>query len=518
MLGKTFMVHFNPINFNPQNKDLKPIEGKEPNNGSIWAAFNDTDKIVDMNDVLYSSADVNSEKIQNFLKKYLGKEYTEKITNKLNQLIQNFNNANNTRVERIYDEETGENTIKVSEYDESGIPILKERIVKKSNDLVYKYEGYNLKSTNLLWPDGSIKESFERVGDYLVKNTVYRKDGTIYSVEVRKTNSSNMKEDSFTKYYDQFLVSEIKYHKDGITPKTEITYDDETNEYTEYRYNKGQIWSILHFDKSMKMKDHIISGGDALKQASEMSIEYDENGQITCYEKRLQDNESDFNEEALNGEFDVPPKQGALGTCYIASPSIALTLTNSGLNILNNAVDYDKTTGIGTVTFQGIGKTYQFTKEEISNAMTRLGYDEPDYVIVALGYEMLKLENGTCVEGGNHKEFLEAILPPDITCDFVGNLFWDYSFVNNVLDELMNDMKEHDFVITASSSDEESINNEWSDDINAERHYITRHVYAIKEITPDSVVVIEPNTHTENKYTREEFFLKFRNLVYAELN
>ncbi len=494
------MVKFNPINFDIQNNDVKIPCKKDGGHGSIWAAFNDTDKIVDMNDVLYSSDNVNSKTIQNFLNRYSGKEYTKEIMNELNQLIQDFNNANNSKVEQFYDEKTEENAIRIFAYKKDGSSELKKQI------------------TN--WPNGNIKECFEYVEKDLVKKTVYRKDGTKFSEELRRMTSDDTGRDSFAGYeYLNFLISKTKYNSDGTTPKVEINYDGDTDDYTEYRFDKGKIWSIIHFDKSMKKyRDHIVFGGDAIKQSSEMSIEYDENGQIICYDKYLQENSSDFNEEVLNGEIDIPPRQGALGTCYIATPVIALTLTNSGLNILNNTVDYDKKTGIGYVTFQGEGKEYQFTKEETSNAMTRLGYDEPDYVNIALGIEKLKLENNACVEGGNPEKVLESILPSDIKCHYLGGLWWYKKLVNETLDDLMNDMKEHDYVIITSSNDEENINDEWLEEKNVQKHYITMHMYAVKEITPDRIILIEPNTHSENEYTRDEFFLKFQDLIYAKLN
>ena len=305
------------------------------------------------------------------------------------------------------------------------------------------------------------------------------------------------------------INSLIKYEKDGITPISQLIYDFDTNEYTLYRYSKGSLGYVAHYDDSMKMTDSFMIDS---KKYGDLSVEY-ENGKVVCYEKNLPDGVDDFNEAALNGEYDIPLKQGATATCYISAPSIALSLTPTGLSYLNQSVDYDEETGMGTSKFQRLGKEYTFSKEEIANAMSRLGLDEPDYVLSVLGYEKIKNENNNNVGNGKIYEYLKAILPPEIQVYALQGMM-----MRSHLEEgLLYNLKGYDYVIVAATGPE-TVDTEWSDEKNKEKHFIPSHGYAVKEITPTNVIVIEPNSHTENEYTMDEFLEKFSQIAWAKLN
>lgn len=447
------MIHFNPIDFNKQNikTDLLLSMSNSGENGSIWAVYN-------------GSNNVSAEQRYN-----------------KNEVI-------------IYDKKTNEPKIKIQ---------------KDENGNEYKYIGRNLdflESISTYWPNGNIKEVYEyrRLG---TAKTVYRQDGTIYSEEERQIDLIDLYTlESFNK---ASINSLIKYEKDGITPKSQLIYDFDTDEYTLYRYSNGRLGYVAHYDDSMKMTDSFIIDSN---KYGDLSVEY-ENGKVVCCEKNLPDGVDDFNEAALNGEYDIPLKQGATATCYISAPCIALSLTPTGLSYLNQSVDYDEETGMGTSKFQRLGKEYTFSKEEIANAMSRLGLDEPDYVLSVLGYEKIKNENNNNVGNGKIYEYLKAILPPEI-----GVHAWQGVIMRAHLEEgLLYNLKEHDYVIVAATGPE-TVDTEWSDEKNKEKHFIPCHGYAVKEITPTRVIVIEPNSHTENEYTMDEFLEKFSQIAWAKLN
>lgn len=50
------------------------------------------------------------------------------------------------------------------------------------------------------------------------------------------------------------------------------------------------------------------------------------------------------------------------------------------------------------------------------------------------------------------------------------------------------------------------------------RIFFTLASFIVKDITPTSVIVIEPNSNTENEYTMDEFQQKFDRVIYAQLN
>ena len=63
----------------------------------VWAAFQDSDGIVDTNDVEYTKDAQNSGAIANFLNNNVGKKWTNELVNKVNNMVTDFNNSKSER-------------------------------------------------------------------------------------------------------------------------------------------------------------------------------------------------------------------------------------------------------------------------------------------------------------------------------------------------------------------------------------------------------------------------------------
>lgn len=496
------------------------VGGNNPG-GSIWAFFYDTDGRVDISDVRYSSSEVADNNIEEFIRNNYNKPYDDNLLNKLNSFIQSFNKANKVRVEESYDDRQRQKTVVIHDSDTDEAI---EKVVKDS-EKEYYYSGSNLDTLTCIkiyWlNDDNIKEFYEISQNdtdsdcVQVKKTTYRRDGTKYSEEIREIEKDKCNEpDNISKEFkneNNNLKSKINYLKDGSSVKDSLIYNPETEEYI-YEIIKADGSSKTdHYDMSMKktsvsIKNSSIYGNFEYKINPEThEIEYCERPNIDYY-----------NEESLNGTFDVDMMQGASGTCYIVAPCLSLKSTPSGKKILDEAVDYkkEKDIGIGTVNFQGIDKTYQFTEKEIRDAIPRLGRAEPDFVTLVLGYEAYRQENGKDVESGDMKEFLIAILPPNTKIE---QLTFSKIDADKYLDTIMKDMNnEHEYVIVAGTPPE-TVENEWIQEERDARRYMNGHAYVVTKITKDWVFVIEPNSGKEDEYKRKEFKDKFGGMVYVKL-
>ncbi len=235
----------------------------------------------------------------------------------------------------------------------------------------YKYEYYD---------NGNVKSEINS-SVFPAEETFYREDGTIISK---------------TYFEDEKYISE-RYHTNGELGVREITSFGELK--------RGMTAEEANLGMKGYLSERIIYKDNEIF----LDVKYDTKGKVIDYIKNLPENELDFDENLLNGVFDADFTQGSTGVCYLAAGVKSLIQTNAGRTLLNNALNYDKETGIGTVNFSGLGKNYAFTKEEIKQAMSRLGTGDPDFTLLCLGYEKYREENNLRVDGGHAEELLIAL-------------------------------------------------------------------------------------------------------------
>ena len=352
------------------------------------------------------------------------------------------------------------------------------------------------------------------------ETTVYRKDGSIEQKTTpqiiegeKRYQSSTFREDgtlfSSGIYADSYAIFPIE--------QTEYSFDGKTIDAKEYTVNNNSVHRERYDAKgNLRVKEIYDRTGRSLEeriiydQKGEEFIrtQYGANGEITRYEKNENSTANlPFKEKLLNGKIDTSFKQGLAGTCYIASTIKSLLETETGRQVLANSIKYDETSGTSTIMFHGVQKEYSFTKEEIEKAMGRLGTGDPDFTAFLLGYEKYRTEElQRAIDGGLGSEVIEAFLGTQGETNVMfGSM--TITITNETLDKLQKDMENSDILITAGTPPKD-IRTEFSEKDN-KMGLLNSHAYAIKQITNESVVLIEPRKDKEIKVSRETFLKKF---------
>ena len=352
------------------------------------------------------------------------------------------------------------------------------------------------------------------------ETTVYRKDGSIEQKTTpqiiegeKRYQSSTFREDgtlfSSGIYADSYAIFPIE--------QTEYSFDGKTIDAKEYTVNNNSVHRERYDAKgNLRVKEIYDRTGRSLEERiiydpkgeEFIRTQYGANGEITHYEK----NENSvanlpFKEKLLNGKIDTSFKQGLAGTCYIASTIKSLLETETGRQVLANSIKYDETSETSTIMFHGVQKEYSFTKEEIEKAMGRLGTGDPDFTAFLLGYEKYRTEElNRPIDGGLGSEVLDALLGTQGETNILfGSV--TVTMTNETLDKLQKDLETKEMVITAGTPPKD-IRTEFSEKDN-KMGLLNSHAYAIKQITNDSVVLIEPGKDKEIKVSRETFLKKF---------
>lgn len=270
----------------------------------------------------------------------------------------------------------------------------KDSVGSPHNQKIYDKEG-NLKSTK----ENYVETQYYTEGNN--KGRIKSQDGAEYD------------------YYENGQVKSKKQYGEETTyypngnKKSEEYMDDEKHQLIQKRYREDGSLGVI-------TKYNIVSKGFLdLSYMSQRTIykndkifsdtKYDDAGKITNYTKNLPEGKIDFDENLLNGKIDGDFSQGQSGVCYIATSVKSLLQSKNGIEILNKTIIYDSKNQKGTVKFAGLDKEYTFTKDEIMQAMTRLGTGDPDFTLLCLGYEKYREENKMIVDGGTGGEFLFAL-------------------------------------------------------------------------------------------------------------
>ena len=380
---------------------------------------------------------------------------------------------------------------------------------KTSYDNGYKTEMTLLdgepEETTVYRPDGSMEQHIKPImtnSGKQYQETVYRKDGTVFSESV------------YNEPYGIISLEEKSYGFDGKTVIAKKYIGEDSQTYME-NYND---------DGSVRVREIYETPGSRIKERTVydkngevfLHTEYGSDGEITKYYKNPDSvANKPFQEKLLNGQIDTSFKQGKAGTCYIASAIRSLILTDKGKEILNNSIKYDDTNDTSTISFKGVDKEYTFTKEEIAEAMGRLGTGDPDFTAFLLGYEQYRTEElHQTVDGGSAIEVMKVLIGKE--CD--SNIIFGshgYSLTDELLDSIQQKMADKDMMVTVGTPPRD-VNTEFSEKDN-QMGLANSHAYCVKQITDDSVILIEPNTDKEITLSRKMFLEKFLSCFTAEL-
>ena len=147
--------------------------------------------------------------------------------------------------------------------------------------------------------------------------------------------------------------------------------------------------------------------------------------------------------------------------------------------------------------------------------MGRLGTGDPDFTAFLLGYEQYRTEElHQTVDGGSAIEVMKVLTGKECDSNIMfGSLA--YSLTDELLDSIQQKMATKDMMVTVGTLPRD-VNTEFSEEDN-QMGLANSHAYCVKQITGDSVILIEPNTDKEITLSREMFLEKFLSCFTAVL-
>lgn len=496
----------NISSLNNKNLDNKPIQTQSQKNdnsvGSIFLSFNDDNGIVEKSDIIFANEETKkiATPLFTFLDKYCdgNQKWTTALSDTVKMFINHFNESleNYDKDNNVENSEQGvmvtDKNGKIKFYALLDNDKLRQIQCHPSDDILVNVRfDYN---NNILSDYQSETTKFDRINeseDILNRTSAnFREDGTIINKTskypiVNGSPNEILVEEKFKDNYCYQNMYEIK-HYNGCNEDKEIrskvVYDSEYNELIRTDYENKKVVNFVDNRK----------------------------------------NKPDFDKTKLNGKFDNPIKQGASGVCYIVGivNSMILSKNNNNLEDLNDCVSYDKEKGIGTVTFKGLNKTYSFPASEIEKHMTRLGTEDPDFPLLALGYEQFLLEDdgdNTEAHAKNEEQFLGMInlskLPPKSkTID--GGSPSDFYFAITGKEMIQEKLTEESFNKAKDSLNNGGVVNACtvSSDINDE--IANNHNYSVLNIDDKNVTLYEPNEGKKIICSIEKFKQRFAGIFY----
>lgn len=515
----------NELSMRMFNADFNKDEGlrveKNENNQEYEKTYTKTTRDENGNEVILIYRSKDGALLQKETKYSYGYSFTEFIkpgTNIIQRAVEK-NTDGNIIAEEVYYEnspfglkeikefepKTGKIT-QIASYENGSEKALSKTIYDNDYTTVMTLAYGEPEETTVYRKDGSIEQQIIPQiinGEKRYLSSIYREDGTLYS------------EGTYADAYATFPIEETEYSYDGTTVDSKEYTAENSKVYRERFDANGSLRVREIYDQTgRKLQDRLIYDKEGKKY---IHTQYNSGGEIIHYDKNTQSvANTPFQEKLLNGKIDTSFKQGLAGTCYIASTIKSLLSTEKGKEILANSIKYDDKNDISTITFNGVQKEYSFTKEEIEKAMGRLGTGDPDFTAFLLGYEKYRAEElHKAVDGGLGTEVIEALTGNQCETNIIFGM-QTYSITNETLDKLQKDMETKEMVITAGTPPKE-VRTEFSEK-DYKLGFINSHAYAIKQITDDSIVLIEPGKDKEIKISRETFLKKFISYSAADLN
>lgn len=483
-----------------QDKKTYTKTGKDENGNNVTYTHNQKDDSLISKTTKYSYG-------------YSKKEFYLPGTNIVSK-SQEFDNKDILLQENQYDNTKPYGLKKTTEYDPSTQKISQEKLYEggetpyqetifgSSMSTVTKLKNDEPIESIVKRNDGTLKSATNQNEEGNFDITVYRKDGSVYTKGVYKD------------YYETFLVEETKYDNDGnIEGKT---YHDDTNQIVNERYQDGILRVVDKTDarRNSKLNERTVYNKDG---SVYFKTKYGSNGEVIDFVKNKNTGDPDydeFKEKRLNGKIDNRFEQGQSGHCYVASTLQSFLNTEKGKAIIDKSIDTDKKSGMSKITFSGMDKPYEFTKDEIKEAMGRLGTGDPDFTALLLGYEKYRSEKmGKTIDNGFGNEVMKALCGNEGDSNLVFGM--PTNITNKTLDDLQANLKKGNFAIVVNTPPQ-SVDTEFSKEEN-KKGFVNSHSYSLKEITDKDVFVINPTDQKTVKMSREKFLESFITFSEVEL-
>ena len=398
------------------------------------------------------------------------------------KIVFSYNFDKSVSSEQYYRNDENNTTEKTIHYDSRG-------------KTVYSYDKKFVPTSFIEYrKDNSIKHYIER--DILTNHynlTTYREDGSVY--ETKETQ----------KIFSGRVYSQNLYDREGkIINKKYWDYSANCSISENYRADK--LFTREKFNSSDEILERTVYNRDGSKY---FIVNYDKSGKITDYQKfKNTDNpkHDKFREKRLNGVIDSKITQGYTGICYFASFVKGMSLTENGRIALDKMYDYDYDTETSKIEFKNVNKSYSFTKEQIVDAMGRLGTEDPDFTAFALAWESYVSEiDSKVVDGGNASYVASTLLGIEPETNTFFNSVIKMS--NEDLDRFAEKLKTKNVVLTVGTPPE-SVDYEVTKD-EMKKGLVNDHMCTVYKITKNKVKYFDPRLGKNVTLTREEFLDNF---------
>lgn len=494
----------------PDNNRLLPQNPTE-NNNSIFLSFNDTDGIIDTNDIQFSG-----EKAMELTAPYLAflsdycdgnHQWTPFMLDAVIAMLESINSAYENYNENYNMTKSPFGEISLT--DENGNSVLDVTIGTKQPLEIIDYQNntrISISNNN----DGSknIKNTFidpEKEFTKTAFNRTYRSDESLFENEVKNG------------------ADEVYDRSGQLFTRSYYQNTDEGRIFIKEQYRNGNLRHKTTYIVGENGRNNIQSR-IVYENGQEITVtKYENNRVVSFTDNRITDNNEFFDETKLDGQFEGPIRQGLSGVCYMASVvnSMILSKNSHHLKDLNNVVSYDYEAGIATVKFLGLRRAYEIPLEDIDVNMTRFGTNDPDFPAIGLAYEKYLI-------GDDGKEINEE--PRDVA----GTAFY-FQIRNKIVDN--DNPANFYYALTGkrmnsaklSESDSLQIAKEClakggivnagtpSYNVNSSDKFMSNHNYSVIEIDEkkDKVILYEPNLKKYIEATIEEFKREFMIIFYT---
>ena len=518
----------NNENFDNNKTIQSQSQSNDSSNASIFLSFNDDNGIVEKTDIQFANKETKeiAAPLLTFLDKYCdgNHKWTSSLSDTVKMFIKHFNESLEN-YDKDNNVENSEQGVMVTDKNGKIKFVVNLDYNKNLRQVHYWTSDGKSGDMNIQYNNNILKSYIDNTRDFEESTVaVFREDGTIS----KKDHSiSNVDEES-------------NYDESGkLTSKTTTLYSGEDENVKEKTFIKERFegdnscketYDIKYygFHKEKEISSRVVYDSE---NNEFIRTDYENKKVVNFTDNRKQENKPIFDRKKLNGKFDNPVKQGLSGVCYMVGIANSMILSNNkdNLEALNNCVSYDKKKGIGTVTFKGLNKTYSFPASDIEKHMARLGTEDPDFPLLALGYEQFLLED----DGDNIDHDIEAqaknaknegqrqgvkmlseMAPKSKTID-AGSPS-DFYFAITGKEMIKNEMSDEAFNKAKDSLNNGGVVNACTipSDINDE--FVNNHNYSVLKIDDENVTLYEPNEGKEIICSVEKFKQRFAGIFYNE--
>lgn len=495
-------MYIHPLNNEVQKNSSSLLSSNSDETGkeSIFMSFNDDDGIIQKTDIQF--ANKKSEEIATpyltFLDKYCdGKHnWTTALKDMVQLVIHYFNDCY----------KNGEIDTKRLSVGNTEISYFKNH---KLDKVYFQYDNENLINCYISPSDGDSTNIDYRTNGTILKKEYYDND---YSIEEYYNQEEKLKYKTARKQPPRNEDHEVI--ADGVFIKERF----EGNRRLKEVYST-KIYGFRPYDEIVSRV--IYENDDEL-----IRTDYKNKKVINFTDNRAPEEKPIFDKTKLNGKFDNLVRQGFSGVCYMVGITNSMISSENKENLqdLDNCVSYDKERGIGTVIFKGLNRTYSFPIAEIEKHMARLGTEDPDFPLMALGYEQYLLEDDdnnikdvdlSSAPTDAHREVLEMLAQKPPNTKTIDERINPADFYYAITGKFLNasELNDESFNAAKESLNKGGIVNAGTSE-NGYDEFMNHHNYSVISIDDENVKLLEPNSLEEIICPIEKFKQRFIAIFY----